>query len=160
MEIWKDINGYEGLYQVSNLGNVKSIRKNKILRPASARKYLVVKLQNNKHKRTVLIHRIVLQSFIGDSKLEVDHIDGNPKNNALSNLRYCTRFENIRFDNFRSKRKSKFMGVSWFVDCKKWRASIQHNNKMYHLGLFDSELKASLKYRKTLNDIKNGLFKL
>ena len=109
-EIWKDIKGYEGLYQVSNLGRVKSLERyvnhsgnskrivyEKILKPViDNTKYYVVSLwKNNIHKR-VHIHRLVIETFILniENKSFVNHIDGNKLNNCIDNLEWCTPQEN------------------------------------------------------------------
>lgn len=88
-EIWKDIEGYEG-YKVSNLGHVKS--KKCVLKQFVSKGYLTVRL-NNKTKR---VHRLVAITFLSNeyNKKEVDHIDGNPLNNNVENLRWATRSEN------------------------------------------------------------------
>lgn len=110
MEIWKDVKGYEGIYEVSNLGNVKSkdrlivtsknivakinqrILKKKVTKKGYERLTLSV---SGKHK-DVGVHRLVAQAFIQnpENKKEVNHIDGNKQNNQISNLEWCTRNEN------------------------------------------------------------------
>lgn len=110
-EVWKDIKGYEGLYQVSNLGNVRSYDRfviggrylaqrkiaGKVLNPwDNGSGYLVVSL-HNKHKReNRYVHRLVAAAFLEKqpTKNEVNHIDYNKHNNAVSNLEWCTRQEN------------------------------------------------------------------
>lgn len=109
-EIWRDIAGYEGLYQVSNYGRIKSLerlektvgavrqrrRRERILKETNIYGYRNVCLANNGYKRTVRVHRIVAKTFIPnpDGKLEVNHIDGNKANNRVDNLEWCTRKEN------------------------------------------------------------------
>lgn len=94
-EIWKDIKGYKGLYQVSNKGNVKSLNYNrtgeeKIKKPKVNRNgYLRVKLHRDGNCKTLLIHRLVLMTFNpidNMDKFEVNHKDENKQNNCLSNL--------------------------------------------------------------------------
>ena len=101
-EIWKDIKGYEGLYQVSNLGRVKSLnynRKNieKTLKPVLYyNKYYSYTLYKNKKKKVFLAHRIVAINFIENinNKEYVNHIDGNKLNNNVDNLEWVTPSEN------------------------------------------------------------------
>lgn len=102
MEVWRDIKGFEGRYQVSNLGRVKSLArrmvvKDRILKPFGNNKgYKCVHLWNIQHKEP-LIHRLVAEAFIPnpDGKKEVNHKDGNPLNNEVNNLEWCTHSENM-----------------------------------------------------------------
>lgn len=114
-EIWKDILGYEGIYQVSNLGNVKSLDRDYIAGNGSIRHisehflkqsetqkgYLNVYLFNNGKRRTIPVHRLVAEAFIPnpDNKPQVDHINGDKKLNVVSNLRWATNEENCRNPN-------------------------------------------------------------
>lgn len=97
-EFWKDVVGFEGLYQVSNLGRVKSLFRYKvILKPyIDVWGYLVVNLYKNKKIFHIKIHRVVASAFIPnpDNKRCVDHIDTDKTNNKVSNLRWCTQKEN------------------------------------------------------------------
>lgn len=106
MEIWKDIIGYEGLYQVSNMGRVKSLERNdycchhrteKILKERNRNKkgYKMVALYKG-NKKEFSIHRLVAQAFIPnpENKPCIDHIDTNPSNNRVENLRWVTAKEN------------------------------------------------------------------
>lgn len=99
-EIWKDIEGYEGLYQVSNLGRVKSIFK--IMKPQKSgpeRNYYKVCLWRDKKPKQQHIHRLVAKAFpeicgMWFDGCEVDHLDTNTFNNTAANLRVCTAKEN------------------------------------------------------------------
>lgn len=105
-EIWKDIKGYEGLYQVSNKGNVKSLNYNrtgeeKILRPGvGSQGYLQVNLYKNGKCKMLNVHRLVLMTFnpINNmDSLQVNHKDENKQNNCLSNLEWCNRKYNNNY---------------------------------------------------------------
>jgi hypothetical protein len=102
MELWKDIEGWEGIYQISNNGNVKSFRwnKEKLLKiQTDTGGYSFISLHVSEGKRDKrLIHRLVAQAFIPnpDNKLEVNHKDLNKKNNHIDNLEWATRSENIK----------------------------------------------------------------
>lgn len=100
METWKDIPGYEGLYQVSDFGNVKSLRgKEKILKPSSNGKgYLTLILSKNNKRYYPYVHRLVGELFVEnpDNKPEINHKDGNKANNHKDNLEWCTHLENIK----------------------------------------------------------------
>ena len=101
MEIWKDIKGYEGQYQVSNLGNVKSLKRNKVMSPIVRRHgYFGVQLYDGKGKqKTYSIHRLVAQTFIDNPNnyAEVNHKDENKANNRVENLEWCDRTYNVRY---------------------------------------------------------------
>jgi hypothetical protein len=100
VEIWKNIINYEGLYQVSNMGRVKSLWKGKerILKSGkSIWGYYLVNLHKNGKIKTYSVHRLVGIAFISnpDNKPEINHIDGNKTNNRADNLEWCTHLENI-----------------------------------------------------------------
>lgn len=102
-EIWKDIKGWEGLYQVSNLGRVKSLNYNKektskVLRTKKARGYDRVCLCRKGYHKYISVHRVVAMMFVPnpDNKPEVNHIDGNKSNNTVNNLEWVTSRENTR----------------------------------------------------------------
>ena len=109
-EIWKPIQGYEGLYEISNTGKVKSLIKGRLLKPANHVKgYLFTTLtKDGKHSR-FYIHRLVASAFLGSESRdkEVNHIDGNKKNNCVENLEWCTGIENKEHAYINGLRKSR-----------------------------------------------------
>ena len=96
IEIWKDIEGYEGLYQVSNEGRVKSLRRNKIFKPYTNRGYEYVVFSVDGVRTTKKIHRLVAEAFIPNpqNKPCVDHINTIKTDNRVENLRWATHKEN------------------------------------------------------------------
>ena len=101
-EIWKDIEGYEGLYQISNFGNVRSLHWNhsdnvKLLTPFLNGGYLRIGFRVNKVLKNYLIHVLVAKTFVPNpnNKPQVNHKDGNKLNNHASNLEWVTVSENI-----------------------------------------------------------------
>lgn len=95
MEIWKDIKGYEGLYQVSNCGRIKSFHKKEngaIIKVAVKRGYYQAGLRKNGLRKFYQVHRLVAQAFIEnkDNLPQVNHIDENKLNNNVENLEWCT----------------------------------------------------------------------
>jgi hypothetical protein len=110
METWKDIPGFEGIYQVSDLGRVKSLERKltagpgvrilpeSILKPMVDRYgYLCVNLYKNRKYKTKKIHRLVMLSFVGESHLEVNHKNKITSDNSLVNLEYMTTKENTTY---------------------------------------------------------------
>jgi hypothetical protein len=98
-EIWKDIEGYERLYQISDRGRVRSLRKNIILRPGKfPNGYLFASLKVKGKQCSKMIHRLVAEAFLSNPgrKKEVNHKDGDKQNNVIENLEWVTRQENIK----------------------------------------------------------------
>lgn len=100
-EIWKDIPEYEGLYQISNLGNIHGLRYNRVRllrQTVKPNGYLKIELYKNKKKKTLHVHRLVAITFLlKKTRLnEVNHKDGNKTNNCVNNLEWCDRsFNNM-----------------------------------------------------------------
>lgn len=156
-EIWKDIPGYEGLYQVSNMGRVLSLhyRKSNKARLLSPRKerhnYLNVFLCKNGHKEIKKIHQLVALAFLPNPNkyTEINHKDENPQNNRADNLEWCSRNYNMNYGN----RASKFIEASGHkilqmdMSCnviKEW-PSVRTAAK--HIGVANQNLFATLKGR-------------
>ena len=160
VEIWKDIPEYEGLYQVSNLGRVKSlkVRKEKILKPFSNPKgYLRACLSRDKEQRCFFVHRIVMLAFKGDSPLSVDHLNEIKSDNRLCNLEYVTIRENVtRATVSRGGASSRHVGVKWSDNARKWIATITYKGKAIHLGCFSEEKCAAKSYKDALGRIAQG----
>ena len=104
-EIWKDVPNYEGLYQASNLGKIKSlprngtIQKERILKQTKdTNGYLIVGLHKDNKAKKVCVHWVIADTFIpkDENKKVINHIDGNKENNKLSNLERCTQSHNVR----------------------------------------------------------------
>lgn len=98
-EFWRPIKGYEGLYEVSNFGRIKSLKygKERILKPFNGnRNYLRVHLSKNNKPINAQIHRLVAEAFIENPKNKpfVNHIDFDQHNNKVNNLEWCTQSEN------------------------------------------------------------------
>ena len=97
IEIWKDVENYEGLYKISNKGNIKN-KKGKLLKPWITNiNYLKVRLYKDKVAKDFYLHRLVALNFLApiNGKNVVNHIDSNPNNNSANNLEWCTQAENM-----------------------------------------------------------------
>ena len=109
---WKPVNNYEGLYEVSETGEVKSLKKLMVNQPngegywrdeiilsktKTTTGYWKVELYKNKKRKSKKVHRLVAKAFIPNpkNKPQINHIDGNPLNNNVENLEWCTSRENI-----------------------------------------------------------------
>ena len=111
-EIWKPIPNYEGFYEVSNTGKVRSIYRYKcVLKPMiSNAGYERVDLFKNKGRKQFSVHRLVAMAFISnpDSKLFVNHKDENKLNNSVDNLEWVTHVENCRYGTAINRRTKHF----------------------------------------------------
>lgn len=158
-EIWKDIPGYEGYYQVSNLGRIKSNhdhrgKGNIVLRQSKNRKgYLGVKLYLNSSAKEYMVHRLVMLSFVGESDLQIDHLNEIKTDNLLENLEYVTNRENTTRRYIKNPPKDLPTGVH--IDKKKYCARILVNKKYHHLGVFKNPEQASSAYQTALSDLDN-----
>ncbi len=119
MEEWKSIPGYEGLYEVSSYGRVKSLERcdrfnhkivSKLLKPGKDKNgYFMVCLYKNKTHKFYLIHRLVAQSFIPnpDDLPQVNHKDEDKTNNRVDNLEWCTQQYNLNYNGVLKRRSQR-----------------------------------------------------
>jgi hypothetical protein len=164
-EIWKDIPNYEGLYQVSNLGRVKSLDRIdaagrklkskvfKIDKNISGSGYQFCALSKGGKVRQRYIHQLVAMAFLNHKpdkfKIVVDHINNNKLDNRLENLQLLSNRQNSSKNVTGS---SKYTGVRK-TKYNTFRASIRINGKKIELGTFKTEIEAHKKYQEVLNAI-------
>lgn len=176
IEEWKDLPGFNGKYQVSNLGNVRTInrvcnthnggsyiRKGCMLKLViNNRGYYHLNLWDSEKNKAVnlRVHIMVAMTFLGHDpcgmKVVVDHIDSNKLNNRVDNLQLTTQ----RINSSKSLRKtsSKYVGVSFDKVRNKWMSSIYCNGKRKHLGRYNCELVAHVAYIKELNKLNERVY--
>ena len=162
-EIWKDVPTYEGMYQVSNLGRVKSLSRlikksgyficqERILKNGLSKNgYYTVALSG----KSYYIHKLVAVVFLNHVpckyKLVIDHKNDNPLDNRVENLQIVTQRENAC--KTQGRYSSKYKGVCWHKNHKKWAVSIYIDGKKTFLGYFNCELAASLAYQNKLKTL-------
>lgn len=114
-EQWLDIPGYEGFYQISNFGRVKSFyfKNPRILKPHKVKGYSNVELYKNKEKKQFYIHRLVMENFCpieNMDMLDVNHKDEDKSNNHISNLEWMTHKDNLNYGSRAEKARIKMQG--------------------------------------------------
>jgi hypothetical protein len=166
IEIWKDVPEYEGFYQVSNLGRVKSLIKHngtneRILCPSNnGKNYLQITFNINYKPKCFKVHVLVAMAFLGHKpdgtqKVVIDHKDNNRLNNRVDNLNLTTQRENSSKD--KKGGTSEFTGVHWDKNKNKWGARIRFKKSCINLGVYDLELDAAKAYQKALGELNAGL---
>lgn len=179
-EIWKDVLDFEGHYQISCQGNLRSIRssqgnyRERLKKTSLDRNgYENAHLWKQNNPSTHLVHRLVAKAFLPnpENKATVNHKDGVKNNNILTNLEWCTQSENLQhaFDTglsckeacklrklgTKSKNaKSDYHNVSYDSARNKWMASVKLNRKTIGSKRFDTEIDAA-KYVNHLLDLHN-----
>lgn len=138
-------------YSVTEEGAVFDHKHNRFLVPTiTKRGYLSVSI----NRIPKLVHRLVAVAFISnpENKPQVNHKNGDKKDNQVGNLEWCNNRENIiHFVSVKNK-ISKYVGVSFHKHSKKWQSQIRIGNKNIHLGYFNTEEEAAAKY---YNELKN-----
>ncbi len=157
----KDILGFEGLYTVSDSGEILSLGRTvpmpnggtKTIWPhapavfLNKKGYVRVMLTNPTGiRRGHFVHRIVAATFLGESKLQVNHKDLNKQNNAASNLEYVTNRENSVHAFSGKQKSSKYVGVT--KSRERWQAQKMIDGKRTYLGVFDTQELAHAAYQK------------
>lgn len=165
-EEWRDVVGYEGLYKISNLGNVKSCYrvvkyrdsfrsvKSRLLKTSISQGYKKLQLSKDGKAKTYKLHRLLAEAFLNHKpdgyKIVVDHIDNNQLNNSLDNLQLITHRENIIKDTKRGL--SKYVGV--YKSGNNFRARIRVGKENRNLGTFKCELACAVAYNKALKELR------
>ena len=169
---WKSIKDYEGSYEISNYGEVKSLAKQWIAGKGGIRKkkdtimkvgingdgYCYINLCKNGKQKSYKISLLVYDHF-GKGKrngmiLQVDHINNNKLIDRIDNLQLLTARQNAMKGFIQNgKKTSKYTGVCWYEKYKQWRAYIKIDKKQKPLGYFKDEHKAHLAYQKALKKI-------
>ena len=174
IEEWRWIIGYEGMYQISNLGRVKSFKlgKEKIMKvhilkhKHNFKEYYRINLCKDGKQKKFLVHQLVAQAFLGHVidgyTMVVNHIDNNGLNNKLTNLEVVTQRENCSICALKNRNtmSSPLPGASWSKTNKKWMSEYTYKGKKHHLGYFDTDKEASDKWYEAYEADKNGEFEI
>ena len=160
LELFKPIDGYDN-YFVSNFGNIKNSKTNRILKPSTHRQgYKLVVLHKNGKSKNFTVHRLVGIAFLEnpDNKPVIDHIDENKSNNNVKNLRWCSQKENFANQGKYKNNKSGFKGVSFHKPLNKYVAHISINSKLKHLGYYETAEEASKVYDAKAKEIHKEFY--
>lgn len=181
-EIWKPIEGYEGLYEVSSYGRVKRLggydrfnrkKVSKILKLSYNNSgYYIVHLWKNGFRKSKLLHRLVAETFIPniDNLPQVNHKDENKSNNRVDNLEWCTAKYNSNYGTSIERRKVKMINNGYFLDLnsdekkiykKEYHKKYYQENKEYiseHKKRYYQEHKEYIKeyYKRYYQEHKRG----
>jgi hypothetical protein len=167
-KVWKNIEGYEGIYQISNCGEIKALKRliKDIINNKYPRKRVIkqkiLKAKTSKqtgYKQVVLlgktynVHKLVANAFIGKGGY-VNHKDFNKTNNNIENLEVVDSTQNVTYRRKQNKKTfSKYKGVTFDKCSKKWIAQIMYKYKHVHLGRFFNEDEAALAYNKKAKEL-------
>ncbi len=177
-EEWRDVPNYEGYYQVSDLGRVRSLDRT-ITYVDGRKRFYKGRIRDGSidkcgYRQTTLcisgvgrnftFSQIVAMSFLGHepsgATLVVDHINGDISDDRVENLRIVTNRANLStcFRSNEDSFSSEYAGVNWDKKTSKWEAKIYHKGVHIYLGLYNSEMEASNVYQEALSKINDGSF--
>lgn len=166
-EQWRPVVGYEGLYEVSSLGRVRSMTRERLIgahiytgKPLrrvykgrikalvnGTKGYKQVNLCKDGTSKVKRVHQMVWDAFCGDRKgMLIDHVNNNPSDNRVENLRLCTTRQNSYNRKSNKGSSSQYKGVSWNKKNRKWYSSIRYMGKLRYLGCFKKEADAAMAY--------------
>ena len=137
-EIYKKIDEFDN-YEVSTFGRVRNVKSGRVLKPSiNVKGYHYVKLYKHDKGKKMKVHRLVAIAFIPNSSNKpcADHINNNPADNILTNVRWATHSENGMNASMNSRNTSGTKGVSFHKRQNKWYAQITVDGKRKHLGYF------------------------
>ena len=160
IENWKPIEGFEGLYEVSDLGRVRNARSYELKSQniQTSGKYLQVSLWKNNKEKRCLVHRLVAKAFVSnqENKPQVNHLNKNDLCNLATNLEWVSCSDN-HLHAYANGRKgtpsrlgeklssaSKYRYVYWDANRSCWKASIKIEGKTVNIGRYGTELEAAI----------------
>lgn len=160
-EIFKDIKGYEGIYQVSNLGRVKSLKRQRVhvdrimKTPIDINGYCMTGLSKNGNTKTIAVHKLVAMNFLDytptTKSIVIDHINNIKSDNRLENIQIISNRKNTSKDI--KGYTSEYVGVSWSKSNKGWFSTIHIDGNNVYLGTFKNELDAHYAYQEKLTEV-------
>lgn len=132
MEEWRDIRGYEGLYQISHRGVVRSLVSNRLMKPYQNNNgYLKVDLYKSGKREHRYIHRLVAEAYIQNvgNKNEINHKDEDKTNNCVENLEYCDRTYNMNYGTVRQRSAEKIRKAVFCTELNRLFKSISEASR-------------------------------
>ena len=159
-ELFKRIDGYDN-YSISNYGNIKNSKTNKILKQSNHKQgYKQIILCKKGKVKMFYVHRLVGKAFLEnhDNKPMIDHIDVNKSNNNVKNLRWATNQDNQANTGKQINNKSGYKGVCFDKPKNKYKSYIKINGKSKHLGYFETAEEASKAYEAKAKVIHKEFF--
>lgn len=169
-EIWKDIKGYESLYQISNKGNIFSKRKNKNLaKTDNGKGYKLVSFHTKGKRKNFYVHRLVAEAFIENPNnfKTINHKDFDRSNNEVTNLEWCTQLHNVRYSvpnmchrkaSTRSNTGYEYITEKPRVNTNAYYVTLRYDNKSYYSKPFKT-LQEAIKYRDELYKYEKTYYK-